>query len=138
MDRIIPEADRRRIDEEDEQRQLEADLVFEPRKRKAVVKYHEEVKEDSEADKKKKVTKPTPKPSNTGSPALQEGFSEKEIRGVHRGLMKFGTSPGRLDMVIQEAGTKRGKPKLPFFSLFLNESKQTPTILPQTKRTFKI
>jgi hypothetical protein len=97
------------VDQEEEQTRLEADLVYEPRKRKGVVKYLDELNDDAE----KKKTQPTrPKATladSPGSAASGELFTEKEVRGVHRGLMKFGTRPERLDQVIQEAGTKKGE-----------------------------
>lgn len=76
--------------------------MFEPRKRKLVVKYADELKDDTDQEKKKKPR------TRGGDSSSGDSFTEKEVRGVHRGLMKYGTSAERLDLVIQESGTKKG------------------------------
>jgi len=78
-----------------------ADLVFEPRKRKLVTKYNAD---DDDGDEKRKRRRDDTPPTNGF-----EIFSEKEIRGVHRGVMKFGLDPSRIYLVMEEAGTKKGK-----------------------------
>jgi len=87
------------VDEEE----LNADLVFEPRKRKLVTRYNID-DEEADSDRKPKKRRDDTPPTNGF-----EIFSEKEIRGVHRGVMKFGLDPNRLDLVIEEAGTRKKK-----------------------------
>jgi len=87
--------------------------VFEPRKRKLVVKYADELKDDTDQEKKKRTrTRPS------GDSPSGDVFTEKEVRGVHRGLMKYGRSAERLELVIQESGTRKGLFFLFSFLLF--------------------
>ena len=87
--------------------------MFEPRKRKLVVKYADEIKDDTDQEKKKKPR------TRGGDSSSGDSFTEKEVRGVHRGLMKYGTSAERLDLVIQESGTKKGSSPSFFFLKFI-------------------
>ncbi|KAJ1993880.1 ATP-dependent DNA helicase Hrp3 [Dimargaris cristalligena] len=113
-DDIIPEDERRKVDEEAERERLqrEEELYWSSRRRRRVVSYAEDGRDGGEAEGGGSASKGRGRAaarsgaagSNNGpSGGDPHSLSEKELRSLYKALLKFGNIRTRFDAIVAES-----------------------------------